>query len=96
MLEAVLLTKDLQFSRHSSVIGAFNKNFVNESLFPSEFNKIVTRLFSHRQEADYQFDLNVIDREDALEDFKEAKQVVESLREFLAREGVLGKEITED
>jgi len=65
-MEAVLLTKKLSFSKHSSVISAFNQYFVKTNIFPKEFSKLISRLFRERQIGDYDFNLN-IDEDDARE-----------------------------
>lgn len=44
-MEAVLLTKKLSFSKHSSVISAFNQYFVKTNIFPKEFSKLISRLW---------------------------------------------------
>lgn len=59
VMEAVLLTKDLSFSKHGGVIGAFNRYFVRTRVFPKEFSKLISRLFRERQDGDYQFDLSI-------------------------------------
>lgn len=34
VMEAILLTKELVFSKHSGVIGAFNQYFIKAAIFP--------------------------------------------------------------
>ncbi len=56
-MQAILLTKDLSFSKHSGVIAAFNRQFIKTGVFPKEFSKLISRLFRERQTGDYEFDL---------------------------------------
>ena len=40
-MEAILLTIDLVFSKHSAVISAFNMHFLKTRIFPKEFSKLI-------------------------------------------------------
>lgn len=51
--QAILLSKNLSFSKHSGVISAFNQYFVKTMLFPKHFSKLISRLFRERQIGDY-------------------------------------------
>src|SRR3990172_3904138 len=66
-IEALLLTKNLPFSKHGNVIGAFNKHFIKTSIFPKEYSKWIARLFRERQTGDYEFEF-VISEDDANKD----------------------------
>jgi uncharacterized protein (UPF0332 family) len=39
MLQAVLLTKGLSFSKHLTVINVFSNQFIKHGIFPREFSK---------------------------------------------------------
>ncbi len=52
-IEAMLLTKQLSFSKHAGVIAAFNQHFIKPGVFPKEFSKMLERLFRNRQTGDY-------------------------------------------
>lgn len=58
-MQAILLTKDLSFSKHSAVISAFNQHFVKTKVFPKGFSRLISRLFRERQIGDYDFDLSI-------------------------------------
>jgi uncharacterized protein (UPF0332 family) len=88
VMEAVLLTKNLSYSKHSAVIGAFNKNFIKTGLFPPEFGKQVTRLFRDRQNADYDFDV-IIPLEKAEEEITDAETIISRLETYLVEEHYL-------
>lgn len=81
-MEAVLLTRDLAFSKHSAVISAFSDHFLKTAIFPKEFSKLITRLFRERQIGDYQFGLSIEEGE-AREDILVAERIVDSIRNYL-------------
>jgi len=54
MAEAILLTQDLSFSKHSGVIGNFNKIFIYQNaVFEPEMGKILSEGFDMRNVGDY-------------------------------------------
>jgi uncharacterized protein (UPF0332 family) len=85
-MEAVLLTKELSYSKHAGVISAFNQHFVKTDIFPKEFSKLISRLFRERQTGDYDFDLS-IDEKDAKEDARIAKKIVNAIVQYLEQKG---------
>ena len=50
---ALILTKSLSSSKHSGVLGLFNKNFVKTGDIPKEMGKFYSRMFDNRLESDY-------------------------------------------
>ncbi|MFQ6044487.1 MAG: HEPN domain-containing protein [Candidatus Poribacteria bacterium] len=86
VMEAVLLTKGLSFSKHGGVIGAFNRYFVKARVFPKEFSKLISRLFRERQDGDYQFDLS-IEEGDAEKDIQIAEKILKAITDYLVQEG---------
>jgi len=87
-IQAVVLTKNLSFSKHSGVIGAFNQFFVKTGLFPKEFSKMISRLFRERQISDYDFVLNITER-DALQDADFAETILKSIKKYLSELNLL-------
>lgn len=49
----LLLTKDLGSSKHSGVLGLFNKEFVRRGIVDKELGKFYNEMFGFRQKADY-------------------------------------------
>jgi len=86
VMEAVLLTKNLSFSKHAGVISAFNQHFVKTGIFPKDFSKNISRLFRERETGDYDFVLS-INEEDAREDARIAEKMVNMIVEYLGQEG---------
>ncbi|MEA3281468.1 MAG: HEPN domain-containing protein [Euryarchaeota archaeon] len=51
--EAILLTKNLSFSKHSAVIAAFGKEFVKPAILPKKLREYIVSAFDMRQLGDY-------------------------------------------
>lgn len=82
LLQALLLIKDLAFSKHSAVIAEFNRNYIKTGVFPQEYSKNMERLFKNRQIGDYDY-LPSIDKEDAKTDLGIANSMCEKFEEYL-------------
>ena len=50
---AALLTKQLQYSKHSAVIAFFDKELIRPGLLPKEYSRTLHRAFNERQQDDY-------------------------------------------
>lgn len=50
---AALLTRRLQYSKHSAVIAFFDKEFILTGLLPKEYSRTLHRAFNERQQDDY-------------------------------------------
>ncbi len=82
MMEAVLITKGLSFSKHSAVIAAFNRHFVKQGIFPKQFSKNTKKLMKDREIGDYSYELT-ISKEEAEKDIACAENIVETIVEYL-------------
>lgn len=87
-LQAILLTKNLSFSKHSAVLSAFNKEFIYSKVFGKDFYTKIARLFKDRQIGDYEYE-KTIDRESSNADVTDAKLIINAIREYLEKEGYL-------
>jgi uncharacterized protein (UPF0332 family) len=81
-IQALLLTKDLVYSKHSGVIAGFSEYFIRTGIFPAEYAKYISRLFRERHTGDYDF-LSTISREDAEKDIKIATELVQAINRYL-------------
>jgi uncharacterized protein (UPF0332 family) len=81
-ITAVLLSRQLTFSSHSQVIGAFNKEFVKTGIFPKDFTAIIQGLFADRQTGDYDI-YDLIDSDTAAAGVKNATMLISSIRHYL-------------
>ena len=88
IMEGLLITKGLEFSKHSSVMGAFNKYFIHSGEFPKDLSKKVNNLFGQRQIADYDFE-EIITEEMALEDIEIARTILEEGKKYLLDNGFM-------
>jgi uncharacterized protein (UPF0332 family) len=64
--QAALLTKNMTFSSHRSVIAAFGEHFIKTGVFPKQMGRELNRAFEKRQLGDYEF-TSVVSDEDARE-----------------------------
>src|SRR5271157_4950188 len=78
--EALLLTKDLRFSKHSGVIACFGKEFIKEGVFSVQLYDYLIKGFRERQKGDYDV-VSMPSREDALEMVERAR--IFSLRSII-------------
>jgi uncharacterized protein (UPF0332 family) len=52
-VEAILLSQELYFSKHSGVISAFGKNFIKTGILDKKFHQYLLEAFDYRNEGDY-------------------------------------------
>lgn len=84
--EALLLTKDMKFSKHSAVISFFGREFVRSGLLSNELYGHLLRGFRKRQVGDYEV-LNLPILEDAGELTREAEVFLEATEMYLRKVG---------
>jgi uncharacterized protein (UPF0332 family) len=89
-MQAALLTKNLTAAKHAGAIRLFNQHFIKTSVFPPEFNQFISQLFRNRQTGDYMLGLS-ISEEKARQDVQMAETVVQTIGEYLVREGFLSE-----
>ncbi len=83
-ISAVLYSKGFSFSSHSQVIGAFNKMFIKENIFPKDYSQKIHSLFDTRQTGDYDIESD-IDESDALETIEFATELIKKVKEYLEK-----------
>ncbi|HEX6899157.1 MAG TPA: HEPN domain-containing protein [Thermoanaerobaculia bacterium] len=86
---ALLATRQLSSSKHSGVLGLFDREFVKPGLLPKELSRSLRLAFNRRQSWDYG-EVGELDPEEITEMVAEAKLFVQAIEEFL-REGGFGK-----
>lgn len=84
--EALLLTKDLKFSKHSAVIAAFGRDFVKTGLLSQALHSYLIKGFRERQIGDYET-MNLPSIEDAEEMAEDAEAFLEATRAYLIKLG---------
>jgi uncharacterized protein (UPF0332 family) len=80
---AMLVTADVEPSKHSGVLAKFDELFVRQGIFPKEMSRMLHRVFDMRQAGDYQKS-RVITEEQALEVLASAEKFIKSIIEKLA------------
>jgi uncharacterized protein (UPF0332 family) len=81
-ISALHLSRGNSFSSHAQSIGRFNKEFVRQGVFPSEFTATLTRLFEDRQSGDYD-QAGVITEEEARRDAGDARRILDAIVSYL-------------
>ncbi|MCU0287663.1 MAG: HEPN domain-containing protein [Acidobacteria bacterium] len=52
-IEALLLSQNLSFLKHSAIISAFGKNFIKSGIFDARFHRYIMDAFDLRNKGDY-------------------------------------------
>ena len=73
--EALLNEKDLRYSKHGTVHGAFAQHFVKTKIFDDKYHKLLTGAFRRRMLGDYE-EVTRFSRD-------EVRQVIEQAWDFL-------------
>jgi uncharacterized protein (UPF0332 family) len=84
--EALLLTKNLSFSKHKAVIAAFGKEFIKSGLLPSCLHAYLVDAFDSRQLGDYG-PTGSLTREKAGKLTDEAREFLAVAEKYLKQEG---------
>jgi uncharacterized protein (UPF0332 family) len=79
---ALLATKKLGTSKHSGVIGLFDREFVKTGLFPRDLSRSLRLAFDRRQTHDYG-EVSQIDEPMAQEALNDAKVFISTVESYL-------------
>ena len=82
---ALLVTVDRHATKHTGVIGLFDKEFVRQNIVTKELGKMLHEAFEARQEGDYQ-DFSKIDRKVVSEILESANIFVKAIEEKLSNQ----------
>jgi len=91
---ALLATQELGSSKHSGVLGLFDREFVKPGLLPRELSRSLRLAFNRRQSWDYG-EVTELDPEEITETVAGAKLFVRAIEEFLGKNG-FGKDENEN
>jgi uncharacterized protein (UPF0332 family) len=81
-VQAMLLTKDLSFSKHSAVIAAFGKEFIKTKEIPEKFHTILNSAFDLRNIGDYGSP-GAVSKDKAKVLIEQAKELIKEIEEYL-------------
>lgn len=83
---ALLVLEPFKSSKHSGVIGYFNRCFVKDGIFSPEMGKCLNLAFEARQEGDYK-EFSELTNENVKELLVNAKTFVNEIRAYLKADG---------
>ena len=84
-VEALLLSRELSFSKHSGVIAAFGKHFVKAGAFNSRFHRYLLNAFELRNAGDYGA-VQAVNLEDARQVVDQAGELLAAIEHYLGVE----------
>jgi uncharacterized protein (UPF0332 family) len=88
---ALLATRQLGSSKHSGVLGLFDREFVKPGLLPTALSRSLRLAFNRRQSWDYG-EVAELDPEEITETVVGAKSFVRAIEEFLRESGFVTEE----
>lgn len=84
--QALLLTKNLAFSKHSAVISALSKEFIKSGLLPQTLHRYILKAFDTRHKADYG-SIGSVNKETAAVLIDQAEEFIKTITEYLKNKG---------
>lgn len=84
-LLALGLKKGFATSKHSQLIGWFNKEYIKTNLLDRSLGRIITNAYNRRTKGDYDSFIE-FDKETVKEKFDEMKVFIESIKKYLKEE----------
>lgn len=82
-LQALMLDRNLSYSKHSGVIGAFGREFVKSGIFDIRFHRVILSAFDLRNTGDYGNSQAVSDDKSA-QTIAEAAELLEAIKRYLS------------
>ena len=79
---ALLVTEDIEPTKHTGVLAKFDELFIREKIFPKEMSQIIHHAFDMRQAGDYQKS-KVITEDQAIDVLNSAEQFVSTIEKQL-------------
>ena len=81
-IRAVLALEPVDFSKHKTLIGYFNKNYVNTGIFSKELGHKISKASKVREDSDYD-DEFIVSAEKTEEQIQTAEQVYEECKKYI-------------
>lgn len=82
LLSALAIKNNFQSSKHSQLIGWFNKTFLSTELINKDIGKTAQKMFEKRTKADYDIYIVFIKEEVEIL-FKDTKKLINELKKIL-------------
>lgn len=83
--EALLLSEDQSYSRHSQVVAQFGRRFAKTGEMDQTYHRLLIESFELRQSADYSASPEAISPEDAEHTITEGRRFLTAAREYLVQ-----------
>ena len=93
-VEALLLSREHSFNKHSAVIAAFGKEFVKSGIFDNRFHRFIMGAFDLRNAGDYG-SMHAVSAEKAQQTIDEARELYEAIKRYLVDLSSLHPSISE-
>ena len=81
-LLALGLANKFETSKHSKLIGWFNKNFIHAGLFDSKYGKIINKAFNRRTKGDYDTYIE-FEKDTVIEMYNEMQDFILEIKKYL-------------
>jgi uncharacterized protein (UPF0332 family) len=81
-VEALLLSRDLSFSKHSAVISVFGKDYIKTGIFELRFHRYIMDAFDLRNAGDYG-SIHAVNTEKAQQAINEARELYGVINQYL-------------
>lgn len=86
ILAALALKYKFKTSKHQSMIGWFNKNFVKDKIIDRKYGTIIRDAFNNRSDGDYGAFIKFV-KTDVLKSFEDMKDFIATIEEYINRPG---------
>lgn len=81
-VRALLSERNVDFKKHSAVIGYFRREYIKTGIFDKKFSDYIGDAFELRNNCDYA-DFVIVSRAEAEEQYQHAVEFCESVKKFL-------------
>jgi len=83
-VRSLIAEKEVDFKKHSAVIGYFRKNYIKTGIFDVKFSKYIGDAFTLRNDCDYE-DFIFASREEAETQYNHAVEFYEAVKNYLEK-----------
>lgn len=84
-IQALLILRNVSFSKHGQLKGYFNREFIKTGILSKETGQVFNKAFEYRQKYDY-VDFSSPDREMVSEYIARAKEFHSTLSDYIKKE----------
>jgi uncharacterized protein (UPF0332 family) len=84
-MRSVMALENIDFGKHTAVIGHFRKKYIKTNIFKIELSDIIGNLFMVRNKCDYD-DFYVISKDVVIKQLRAAQTFVDSIKMYLKKD----------